>query len=217
MTDWNSLHQETQNVLDYLRKKKLAYFTNAVSKTPSTISWAAGKGSGFLAHRGDPTVDQYHRWVIEGQYSAILRDGSLLQITYDFELGEVSGHRLAYIPCPFDIEYQFLVEMTPGDAVELYRLEKLGDVRLRSPVRFDFAPKQAKPGHPASHLTINSSTCRIACAAPVRIGRFVDFVYRHFYPRHHKEHSNFFSALALGSLGTECITPEDGQGLHLRW
>ncbi|MBT2596220.1 DUF2290 domain-containing protein [Arthrobacter sp. ISL-72] len=217
MSDWNSLHQETQNVLDYLQKKKLAYFTNAVSKTLTTISWASGSGSGFLSYRGDPTVGQYHQWILDGQYSAILIDGSLLQITYDFELGEVVGHRLAYVPCPFDIEPEFLSEMTPGDAVELYRLEKLSEIRLRSPVRFDFAPGQAKPGHPASHLTINSATCRIACAAPIRIGRFVDFVYRHFYPKLHIAHNVYFSAVSSGSLGSDCISEEDGQGLHLRW
>ncbi len=216
MSDWNSLHQETQNILDYMQKKDLAYFTNAVSKTVSTISWAAGKGSGFLTYRGDPTIEQYHQWIIDGHYSAILMDGSLLQISYDFDEGEVSGHRLAYVPCPFDIDSGIMLEMTPGDAVELYKLEKLGDVRLRSPLRFDFAPAQAKPGHPASHLTINSSTCRIACSAPIRVGRFVDFVYRHFYPKLHVLHGDFFEALAFGSLGTDCLSAEEGLGLHLR-
>jgi len=217
MSDWNSLHQEIQNILDYLQKRNLAYFTNSVSKTVDTISWAAGRGNSFLSNRGDPTIEQYHQWILDGQYSAILTDGSLLQVTYNFENGEVSGHRLAYVPCPFDIDSQFLVEMTPGDAIQLYMMEKLGDIRLRSPVRFDFAPAQAKPGHPASHLTINSSTCRIACAAPIRIGRFVDFVYRHFYPKAHALHTNFFTALAFGSLGSDCISQEDGEGLHLRW
>lgn len=217
MSDSNSLYQEVQNILDFLLKKRLAYFTNAVTKAADTISWAGGAGSSFLAHRGDPTIEQYHQWILNGQYSAILADGALLQFTYNFANGEVSGHRLAYVPCPFDIDSSYLVEMTPGDAIELYRLERMADVRLRSPVRFDYAPEQAKPGHPASHMTINSSTCRIACAAPVRVGRFVDFIYRHFYPRDHGLHPDFFTALALGSLGSDCISHEEGQGIHVRW
>lgn len=217
MSDLNSLHQETQNILDYLRKKKLAYFTNPVSRTLNAISWASGSGSGFLSHRGDPTVQQYHQWILEGQYSAILIDGSLLQITYDFESGDVCGHRLAYVPCPFDFESTFLEDWTPGDAVEIYMLEHLADVRLRSPVRFDYAPNEAKPGHPASHLTINSASCRIACASPIRVGRFVDFIFRHFYPDLHSMHTNYFSAITSSPLGSDCISEEDALGLHIRW
>ena len=60
---------------------------------------------------------------------------------------------------------------------------------LASVIRFDFDPLRATKNelprtrfHPDSHVTLNSTLCRIPCAAPLRLGNFVEFVFKHFYP-----------------------------------
>ncbi|MFE7706441.1 DUF2290 domain-containing protein [Streptomyces sp. NPDC057486] len=53
---------------------------------------------------------------------------------------------------------------------------------LHSAIRFDFNPGSAATGHPAARMTVNSAGCRIACAAPMHIGRFTDFIFPALLP-----------------------------------
>lgn len=90
---------------------------------------------------------------------------------------------------------------------------------LHSAIRFDFDfdPGSAAPGHPAAHLTINSADCRIACAAPMHIGRFTDFIFRNFYPDLWKAHLPFFGSSATREAGPRTLTPEERNIPHLYW
>jgi hypothetical protein len=92
---------------------------------------------------------------------------------------DIVAHRLAYIPCPFIVDTEFLEEGDPIDEVVGMYVE-LSDVALRSPIRFDYDLLAAKENHPTAHLTLNSADCRIACVAPMHVLRFVDFTFRHF-------------------------------------
>src|SRR5690606_23090790 len=108
---------------------------------------------------------------------------------------EIVGHRLAYVPCPFRIDQELLLEGIPvADVIEEYidTKEEIQKISLKSAVRFDFDPFSAKPGHTAAHMTVNSSDCRIACVAPLHALRFVDFVFRIFYSGLHHAHRDFF-------------------------
>ncbi len=181
MTTLRAIRDEVKNVLDYLTSAELALCANEVSISNARISFHLGDHrAGFLLDRRDPRVDHYLHWVKTGAYSAILLDGSLIQMTYDVIAGRVSGHRLAYVPCPYDLDAVLLEGGEPlADIVELY----LNDhPALRSPIRFDYDLTSAKPGHPAAHLTLNTANCRIACIAPMHPLRFIDFVFRNFYP-----------------------------------
>jgi hypothetical protein len=134
------------------------------------------------------TIDEYQRLVQNRQYNSILFDGSLLQISYTFRRNNLIKHRLCFYPCPFYLE---------PDEWELYQQAGLGlldifeplsfdkfqnHLRLQSPVRFDFDLDSATEDHPASHLHLLREDCRIPVFAPLSIGHFVQFVFRHFYP-----------------------------------
>jgi len=181
------------------------------------VSWHShNPAADFITAREHATVEQYMHWVVNGNYSAVLFDASLLQITYDIANGKVSSHRLAYVPCPFVVDQTLLREGTPiADVVSLY--SDLSEVALRSPIRIDYAPGQAKLNHPAAHLTINSSDCRIACVAPMHVHRFVDFIFRHFYPLLWNAHSLFFAESAWRHLGGQVLNDEDRSTPHLVW
>ena len=46
----------------------------------------------------------------DGAYSAVLRDASLLQLTFDVDEDLVLGHRLAYVPRPVVVGEALLAE-----------------------------------------------------------------------------------------------------------
>lgn len=219
MTTTRTVRDQVQNVLDYLTEAELALHTNTVSLSPTRVAWHAyDPAVPFLTARGHATLQQYLEWVVSGNYSAVLFDASLLQITYDVEGGRVSSHRLAYVPCPFIVDRELLELGEPiADVVELHRDDDSTSMALRSPVRFDYDPQAAKPGHPAVHMTINSADCRIACVAPMHVHRFVDFVFRHFYPQMWRAHAPFFSGGATLHLGDRVLSEDDRLVPHLTW
>ena len=104
VTTSRNVFDDVSNTIDYLVRANLVYYANSVSLTPYRVSWHAhDKSVAFLSNRDHPSVSQYLAWLTSGAYTVILFDGSLLQLTYDIAAGVISGHRLAYIPCPLDM------------------------------------------------------------------------------------------------------------------
>ncbi|MEU9490057.1 DUF2290 domain-containing protein [Streptomyces decoyicus] len=171
----------------------------------------------FLVSRGDPTLCDYQRWVKAGAYTAVLFDGALLQITYDIESGAIAGHRLAYVPCPYRLDTELVKQEPLLDIVDVHIATEPTNMVLYSAIRFDFDPASAAPGHPAAHMTINAAHCRIACAAPMHIGRFADFVFRHFYPALWKAHRPFFHNAASRDAGPRTLTDDERFSPHMSW
>jgi hypothetical protein len=210
-----NVKDQVQNTLDYLVGADLAIYANSISMSDTRVSWQSPSPSGIFEVHGDPTIDQYQRWSADGQYSAVLFDGSLLQITYDVEGRAVTSHRLAYIPCPYDLDPDLLGSGEPlDDIISLYCDE---DPVSRSPIRFDFNPMQTRPLHPASHLTIDSPSCRIACIAPLHVRRFTSFVFSQFYPRYWLAHKSFFMPADAWHLATQSITQDERRSIHIAW
>jgi hypothetical protein len=216
LTTSRLIYDQVRNALDYLLAADLVYYANSLSISDSGVSWhASDRSIPFLLSYDHPTIDQYFAWLGSGAFTAILFDASLLQVTYWIENGQVSGHRLAYVPCPYLVDFDLLSQGEPvADVVELYRST---DAQLRSPIRFDYDPSSAKAGHPAAHLTINSAECRIACVAPLHVLRFLDFVFRHFYADLWMAHESFFSEGRRRHIGPGSITNDERQGPHLAW
>ncbi len=219
------MRDEVANVLDYFAEAELTLNINPVSvaewvdgaRRLTRISWHGhDPKADFLLARQHGTIEQYLHWVTTGAYSAVLLDASLLQITYDLIGSDIVAHRLAYTPCPFIVDTELLEEGNPIDEVVGMYVE-LSDVALRSPIRFDYDLRAAKGNHPAAHLTLNSADCRIACVAPMHVLRFVDFIFRHFYPALWNAHSPFFDAAAWRHMGTPVITSGDRTSPHLMW
>lgn len=218
MTTTRVVRDDINNLLDYLLQSGIAVYINTVSIDGTRVSWNALDPSiPFLTSRGDPCLEDYRRWALAGAYSAYLFDGALLQLTYDVEGGEITGHRLAYIPCPYRLDPGMLRLDPLLDVVDIHAADNPTGMVLHSAVRFDYDPASAAPGHPASHLTINSAHCRIACAAPMHVGRFADFVFRHFYPHIWFAHRPYFSGGATRRIGERTLTEDERTSPHLSW
>jgi hypothetical protein len=98
------------------------------------------------------------------------------------------------------------------DVIELHMVAGLDSLRLRTPLRFDYDPRNAAQGHPSCHLHMIQSYCRCPVIAPVTIGHFVHFVFRHFYPTLWFEHE-FFQSLPR-KVENRTITQYEESDLH---
>lgn len=212
-----AIHQRLQALLSSLLDAGLALEVNALALTPSRVTWRHQGQGAFLADRRHATIEQYLHWLTTRAYSAVLFDGSLIQVTYDVGANQVSGHRLAYIPCPYDLDLTLLDDgFSVEDLVRLYEESPDQPVALRSHIRFDYDPGAAKTGHPAAHFTINSADCRIACVAPIHMNRFIDFIFRHFYPDQYRAHPGIFEK-PEAHISAPRMAEEDRESPHLAW
>ena len=126
------------------------------------------------------SVNEYITQLDNMAYSAILMDGSIVQLDYGVSAGEIVRHRLAFYPCPFEIEANLLEEFSLRDVIEASMTLDL--VHLRAPVRFDYAPETERDDHPASHVHFNHEECRLAVSSPVSPVGFIRFIAKNFYP-----------------------------------
>jgi hypothetical protein len=209
---------EVEGLLDYLLESDLAVYVNPVRRNGGEVSWHPVGGSmPFLLQRGPTQVHDYVRWLRGGHYSALLFDGSLLQITYEVIAGFVTRHRLAYVACPFNIDPELLQVGLPSDIADLYEETPASRLNMVTVLRFDYDIETAGPGHPASHLTMNAPECRIPCAGPMRLGRFADFTFRHFYGATWKKHRKFIDNMPKAAIGKKTLAADEATQPHITW
>ncbi len=206
---------ELRNILDYLLNENIAIFVNPIVEARGRVSWQASSSEPFILERSSPSCSDYRHWVRNGMYSAILFDGSLLQCSFRYGGPILVEHRLCWVPAPFAFDAEELLTESLTDLLDLHLDGSPNDVVLRTPIRFDFDLDSARPGHPASHLTLNFATCRIACRAPVRLGRFLEFVFSHFYPEIW-DNDGYLQQLPRSGHETT-LSDEERNGTHLAW
>lgn len=206
---------EIQNFLDYLMKSEIALYANPAVANRGLVSWPSRGDGRFLERRGRPSVRDYRHWLETGAYSAVLSDGALLQISYWFDR-DLSGHRLAYVPFPYHADAEALRTWDIQEIVESYDGASAESVVLASAVRFDYDARAAGPDHPATHFTINTEGCRVPCAAPMRLGHFVGFVFGNFYQDYWRLHP-FLSRLGKEGWMRSSISDEERAGIHVAW
>jgi hypothetical protein len=142
------------------------------------------------------SITAYRKMFLGNQFTALMKDGALLQISVDINRDELVGHRFGYYPCPILIPEDFdVLDFDALDLLLIYELEAnlqaletgTGPVseqlRMRSPLRFDFAPDAATADEPASHVYLVNRDSRIAVQGPLSIGDFVRFIFKHVYQK----------------------------------
>jgi hypothetical protein len=193
---------------------------NTVREGLERVSWAdrSTSQSGFITDQNSVlSVQDYLYWLENGMYTAVLSDCSLLQLTYNFKGTKLAAHRLAFIPCPYDVPEELSAELPLIEAVELARTGPLTKHHLRGAIRFDFDASAAAPGHPASHVTLNSTSCRVPCYAPLSVGRFGAFLLDHLLGEE-GDSTLLNGRLSLKEVaGSATISPDEEKGIHVRW
>ena len=213
------LFRDLQNLLSLLLRSGIAISTTTVLDLPGPqgirrITWSNNYAVPSNLFRLDtPTVSEYRGWVDSQGYSAVLHDGSIIQISYDFEYSEMVGHRLVYFPCPFDLDMEWLNTLNLSEVIDLYFDEGTDEVKLRTPVRFDYDPGNHSESHPASHMTFQWSHSRIPVSSPLSLGHFIQFVFQNFYPFLWNTHK-FLNEWPRDELDAT-ITSEERRILHI--
>lgn len=187
----SGIAHDIRNLTSWMMEKSIAQFTQPFREV-------RGHGAIRLCAQGAKaavfpvasclfgTIDEYRAYVNNEAYSAILGDGSLIHLSYDFHGQTLTSHRLIYYPCPiaFDSEY---ADEPILDLLDYYSSQP-ASIRLRTPLRFDYSIVQDLEDHSCSHLHMQTDACRLPVLGPLSVGRFVQIVFRNFYPHLWVEH-----------------------------
>jgi hypothetical protein len=163
-------------------------------------------------------VGDYLRILENQDYSYLMSDGGIVQISYTFDRLQISSHRLAFYPCPFDITPHDLSAFD-GGLLDLIQNVFMNDLEagllLRSPIRFDYSPDCEADFHPASHITINDPSCRIPVSAPMSFSTFMKFILENFYNEAWCNSS--ISKELVFRQEKSCLSKHDGARAFLTW
>ncbi|AZL84316.1 DUF2290 domain-containing protein [Aliivibrio salmonicida] len=176
------------------------------------ITW--GNDGYILKDEEFSSISEYCSLVENRQYSMLLCDGSLFQISYTLDRSTIVKHRLCWYPCPIHVDSSDL----DGNDITDIILEKMstGDIesfRARSPLRFDYAPSQATEDHPTVHMHLSEETCRIPVKSPLCLKEFVTFIVRNFYDVLTQDPSLYQNLKTWGRIDT--LTQEQKNRLHI--
>jgi hypothetical protein len=215
----NSHRQAIQGFVDLLATAEIAIDTNPALAIGNgslvRLTWPSTTAVGELFREPSFTLETYRGLIAARAFTAVLYDGGLLQVSYDFAGNTVVGHRLAFVPSPFDFDRDVLTRLPLLDAMDEYASD-LGRLKLRSPIRFDYDLAHAAEEHAAVHATIISPACRWPVVAPLSLGHFVRFVFLRFYPALWSVH-RFLREVPHDVLSTRTITLLEEQHLHIAW
>lgn len=194
------------------------------------VTWpAAGtEEPGVFSMLPFASITEYRRMVLGNHFTALMRDGALLQLSIDIRGNEVVGHRFGYYPCPILLPEDFnVLDFEALDLLLIYELEAnlasleseaplvANRLRMRSPLRFDYAPDAASESEPASHLHILNRDSRVAVHGALSVGHFIRFVVKHFYRREWEDHAlHELTRWPIRDL-SRTISIEDEGSLHI--
>jgi hypothetical protein len=187
------LRREIDGLIVVLAETGLLVKSNATiieSKPP--LTWVTWGGTTARSPLGGETVAEYRSILRNQQYTALLADGGVLQISFALRGTRLEKHRFCWIPSPVIVSED---EAATTDVAELVDEGLLDagvrllddepgdeDLLLIAPLRFDYDLAAQHEYHAACHLTFNRPSCRVPVFGPLSLGHFVRFVFRNFYP-----------------------------------
>lgn len=150
----------------------------------TNLTWTGASGLSYLLEE-HASIEHYTEIVKRRDFNFCLYDGSLIQIHYQVTNDGVVKHRLCFVPCPFAYPKEEQIGLGLSDIPELMSESDMRrDIRLCSPIRFDFDVNFCDEKHSNSHITLNQSTCRLPAYGPVSLGHFIRFIFRYFHEKH---------------------------------
>jgi hypothetical protein len=144
---------------------------------------AAASGLFRVTDNIQGSLDEYLDILRSQQFSAVLNDGGILQISYRYKRDKLIGHRLCFYPCPILFQAEELEDLQIEDFLDmLSEKEILMRIRTRPTLRFEYDPERSSEEHPTSHLHMAYEGCRIPVASPLSLSQFTTFIFKYFYP-----------------------------------
>lgn len=187
-----ALCQRVSELCEFLILKDVALNIQAHAVMPiadgvSRMTWVRPSNVADFKREADVQFSEYLAALRVGDFSILLSDGGIVQISIDLSAKEIVGHRLVYLPCPIQFDPSE-IRLETGEIypladfiVDLNEDEFRDRLRVRAPMRFEYDPTQAGEDHPASHLHLGRSDCRIPVSCPLSLDTFLRFVFKRFY------------------------------------
>lgn len=188
-----NFHRELSEFVELLSANDLLLAPNShkivnLANGLRLVTWNSVQSEWSPAQYGETSLSEYLEIIRGREFSALLLDGAILQVSYLFRGAHVRRHRATYIPCPIHFDADEL--RTPdGDFLPVEDfLDILGETELRTRTRtrptfrFEFDPENAGENHPSSHLHMGKSQCRVPVKAPLKLAQFSRFVFKNLYP-----------------------------------
>jgi hypothetical protein len=189
------LFQSMHNTLSILTERGLTIFhNNPVYKERNgeiTISWPYHIPGRINCSPHFGRIPQYRSFIETGAFTCLLIDGAIIRAAYKFKGRDLVSHTLLWWPSPFAIAPE---DLELGGVVEIFDLYSGSNdwheqIQMRTPVRFDYDSVNASSSHPASHVHMQTSECRLYVDRPVCFNRFIKFIFLNFYPKLYHQHS----------------------------
>lgn len=205
-----------RNLIESLLAAEIALYCNIVGEIQVggkvRVTWRGNLRPMSAMASPFASIDEYRMLIEHNQFSAILFDGALLQMSYDFDGGDLVGHRLSYHPCPVDADTDLLRAEPILEVIDMYLANSKADIRLRSPLRFDFDPSNSAADHPVVHAHFNFGHVRCPVSAPLLPSQFIRFVFRLGYPDVWRKHA-WMRSLPC-DIGASMLSEIDQHDLH---
>lgn len=188
-----TLHREVSEFVELLAERDHLLSPNShkiveLAQNRRLVTWNSVKSEWSPAHHSESGLPEYFDILRGREFSALLLDGSIIQISYLYDGPNILRHRATYLPCPLHFDPDEL-RTADGDFLPLEDFLVILDeddlrsrVRTRPAFRFEYDPEHAAEGHPSSHLHLGKSHCRIPVKAPLKLRQFSRFILKNFYP-----------------------------------
>lgn len=181
--------EQILNTLQILSECGLARITKDVilffDKDTEILTWANHVSGRHNAGKAFTTLNQYVSIYETGAYHCILFDGSIIRIFFKFHKNILLQESLLYWPAPINIPAEEVEELGIREAINLYFSDMdliSKKIIMRSPFRFDFDSSNISESHPATHVHMQHSECRISAKRPICFNTFIKFIFKNFYP-----------------------------------
>lgn len=180
---------QVHKILDEISSKDLILDVNYPLQSGNKICWSSDTCLSAYFDVND-LYTLYKSFVKNREFTLLFKDGSLIQVFYEFDKKEILKHRLFYLnftvieaikknELEFDYDepildqIELLYEYTNDNSTYL-------DTKLLQNIgflRFDYDRDSAiEIEHPASHMTINQERVRIPVKKPLTPYQFFQFV-----------------------------------------
>lgn len=192
--NWNPSAQRTANqmnsTLEMLMEKALAISYNAVPPVNDIVRRCQITWNGHISHRANSgksftMLDQYIHILQTNSYHCLLFDGSIIRANFEFEDDKLLRQNLLWWPAPYNYGDILQEGYPPVELFQNFCEDKDWPkiIRMRSPIRIDFDSSNNAEKHPPGHLHIQNEETRLNINNPVCFNRFVNFIFRNFYPQ----------------------------------
>jgi len=180
------------------------------------VTWPNHQSGRYNCENFFGRIEQYKKIIGTEAFSCLLFDGSFVRAAYGFDSEGLSVHNLLWWPSPFRISREDLTYGGVLDIFDLYAEDWQENIKMRTPVRFDYDAKKASMDHPASHVHLQSPNCRLYVDKPVSFNIFIKFIFKNFYSEQYSAY-DFWDDLRETQLVRDAM-PEPVRGeIRLGW